>query len=364
MARVVLDHVTKRFGEVTAVDDLCLEVADREFLVLLGPSGCGKSTALRMIAGLEDLTEGRIAIGDRVVNDVEPKDRDIAMVFQSYALYPHMSVARNIEFPLRSRKVPESERGPLVEEAARALGLTELLDRKPAQLSGGQRQRVALARAIVRRPSAFLMDEPLSNLDAKLRVQTRAELIELQRRLDATVIYVTHDQVEAMTMGHRIAIMNDGVLQQVGPPQDVYERPANLFVARFIGAPPMNTITGRVAVEGDETVLATPGGRIVVPGALGAAARSAGTGEVVLGVRPEHLDLDESGPIEARVAVVESLGHERHVVCRLDDGQMVIVRQTSDEARAVEGESVRLRAQPGGVHLFDAGTGARLEADA
>jgi multiple sugar transport system ATP-binding protein len=361
MARVVLDHVTKRFGDVTAVDDLCLEVEDREFLVLLGPSGCGKSTALRMIAGLEDLTEGRIAIGDRVVNDVEPKDRDIAMVFQSYALYPHMSVARNIEFPLRSRKVPEAERGPLVEEAARALGLTELLDRKPAQLSGGQRQRVALARAIVRRPSAFLMDEPLSNLDAKLRVQTRAELIELQRRLDATVIYVTHDQVEAMTMGHRIAIMNDGVLQQVGPPQQVYERPANLFVARFIGAPPMNTITGTVTEEAGETFLSTPGGRIAVPGALGAAVRSATAGEVVLGVRPEHIDLDPAGQIEARVAVIESLGHERHVVCRLADDQMVIVRQASDEARAAEGESVRLRAQPDGIHLFDAATGIRLE---
>ncbi|MEY4008024.1 MAG: hypothetical protein RLZZ467_1076 [Gemmatimonadota bacterium] len=362
MARVVLDHVTKRFGDVTAVDDLCLEVEDREFLVLLGPSGCGKSTALRMIAGLESLTEGRIAIGDRVVNDVEPKDRDIAMVFQSYALYPHMTVERNIEFPLRSRKVPEAERKPLVDEAARALGLEGLLDRKPAQLSGGQRQRVALARAIVRRPAAFLMDEPLSNLDAKLRVQTRAELIELQRRLDATVIYVTHDQVEAMTMGHRIAIMSEGVLQQVGPPQDVYERPANLFVARFIGAPPMNTVTGTVTTEGDATFLGTPGGLIAVPGSFGAAAQASSTGEVVLGVRPEHLDLDPSGQIEARVAVVESLGHERHIVCRLADEQMVIVRQASDEARPAEGEAVRLRADAAGIHLFDAATGVRLEA--
>jgi multiple sugar transport system ATP-binding protein len=364
MARVVLDHVTKRFGDVTAVDDLCLEVEDREFLVLLGPSGCGKSTALRMIAGLESLTEGRIAIGDRVVNDVEPKDRDIAMVFQSYALYPHMSVARNIEFPLRSRKVPEDERAPLVQEAARALGLTELLDRKPAQLSGGQRQRVALARAIVRRPAAFLMDEPLSNLDAKLRVQTRAELIELQRRLDATVVYVTHDQVEAMTMGHRIAIMNDGVLQQVGPPQDVYERPANLFVARFIGAPPMNTIQGTVVVEGGETLLGTPGGRIAVPASFGAAARSSSTGEIVVGVRPEHLEVDPSGPIEARVAVIESLGHERHVVCRIGDEPLVIVRQAADEPRPAEGSSVRLRADVEGIHLFDAATGIRLEAPA
>jgi multiple sugar transport system ATP-binding protein len=361
MARVVLDHVTKRFGDVVAVDDLCLEVEDREFLVLLGPSGCGKSTALRMIAGLESLTDGRIAIGDRVVNDVEPKDRDIAMVFQSYALYPHMSVERNIEFPLRSRKVPEEERAPLVQEAARALGLTELLDRKPAQLSGGQRQRVALARAIVRRPAAFLMDEPLSNLDAKLRVQTRAELIELQRRLDATVIYVTHDQVEAMTMGHRIAIMNDGVLQQVGPPQDVYERPANLFVARFIGAPPMNTIQATLVAEGDDLLLSTPGGRIAVPGSFGAAARTSSTGEVVVGVRPEHLEVDPNGPIEARVAVIESLGHERHVVCRVGDEPLVIVRQAADEPRPAEGASVRLRADVEGVHLFDAVTGVRLE---
>ena len=364
MARVVLDHVTKRFGDVVAVDDLCLEVEDREFLVLLGPSGCGKSTALRMIAGLESLSDGRIAIGDRVVNDVEPKDRDIAMVFQSYALYPHMTVERNIEFPLRSRKVPEAERKPLVDEAARALGLEGLLDRKPAQLSGGQRQRVALARAIVRRPAAFLMDEPLSNLDAKLRVQTRAELIELQRRLDATVIYVTHDQVEAMTMGHRIAIMSEGVLQQVGPPQDVYERPANLFVARFIGAPPMNTITGTVTSVGDATFLGTPGGLIAVPGSFAVAARSSSTGEVVLGVRPEHLDLDPSGQIEARVAVVESLGHERHIVCRLADDQMVIVRQAADEPRPAEGEAVRLRADAAGIHLFDAVTGVRLEATA
>ena len=251
MGRVVLDHVTKRFDGITAVDDLSLTVDDEEFLVLLGPSGCGKSTALRMIAGLERPTDGTITIGDRVVNDVEPKDRDIAMVFQTYALYPHMTVRRNIEFPLRSRHVDADERGTLVADAADSLGLGELLDRKPAQLSGGQRQRVALARAIVRRPQAFLMDEPLSNLDAKLRVQTRAELVELQRRLPATIVYVTHDQVEAMTMGHRIAMLEAGVLQQVGPPQEVYARPANLFVARFIGSPPMNTVEGRLGRVGE-----------------------------------------------------------------------------------------------------------------
>src|SRR6476660_5067257 len=227
VGRVAIRGVSKRFGDVTAVDDFTLEVADEEFLVLLGPSGCGKSTALRMIAGLEEPTEGTIEIGDRQVNDVEAKDRDVAMVFQSYALYPHMTVRRNIEFPLRSRKVPAAERTRLVQEAAESLSLDALLERKPAQLSGGQRQRVALARAIVRRPQAFLMDEPLSNLDAKLRVQTRAELVELRRRLRATIVYVTHDQVEAITICDRIAVLDHGVLQQVGAPQDVYAKPAN-----------------------------------------------------------------------------------------------------------------------------------------
>lgn len=368
MARVVLDHVTKRYGDVVAVNDLSLEIRDREFLVLLGPSGCGKSTALRMIAGLEDLSGGQIAIGDRVVNEIEPKDRDIAMVFQSYALYPHMTVARNIEFPLRSRKVPEEERGPLVAEAARALGLSDLLNRKPAQLSGGERQRVALARAIVRKPAVFLMDEPLSNLDAKLRVQTRAELIELQRRIDATVVYVTHDQVEAMTMGHRIAIMKDGVLQQVGPPQDVYDRPANLFVARFIGAPPMNTITGEISAEGGVHYLVTPGGAIALPNEISAAALSATGREVVLGVRPEHVRIlpnnaEHQFALDATVSVIESLGHERHVVCRLSDEQMIIVRQTVETERPIEGSSVRLSADPIGLHLFDAATGLRLDTD-
>ncbi|HEY9556576.1 MAG TPA: ABC transporter ATP-binding protein, partial [Acidimicrobiales bacterium] len=252
MASLSFKSVTKSFGDVVAVDDLSLEVADREFLVLLGPSGCGKSTALRMVAGLDEPTSGAIAIGDRVVNGVEPKDRDIAMVFQSYALYPHKSVRQNIEFPLLPRGVDKAERGRLVAEAAGMLGLSELLDRKPRALSGGQRQRVALARAIVRKASVFLMDEPLSNLDAKLRTQTRAELIELHRRLETTFVYVTHDQIEAMTMATRVAILESGVLQQVGAPQDVYDRPANLFVARFIGGPPMNTLPARVAAAGPE----------------------------------------------------------------------------------------------------------------
>jgi multiple sugar transport system ATP-binding protein len=371
VGRVVLDHVSKRFDDVAAVDDLSLEVADKEFLVLLGPSGCGKSTALRMIAGLEEPTEGTIAIGDRVVNDVEAKDRDVAMVFQSYALYPHMTVRRNIEFPLRSRKVPAEERDRLVAEAAESLDLAELLERKPAHLSGGQRQRVALARAIVRRPQVFLMDEPLSNLDAKLRVQTRAELVELQRRLEATVVYVTHDQVEAMTMGHRIAVMSKGVLQQVGRPQDVYAKPANLFVARFIGSPPMNTVSARVVGDATGTAVQLPGGALPLLPEVAAAARAANLTEVIVGLRPESLSFGSAAGefsgagagIEATVTVVESLGHERHVVCRLTDQQLVIVRQDAHDDPPQEGSAVRLVTRPGAVHLFDPESGARVEHD-
>jgi multiple sugar transport system ATP-binding protein len=360
MGRVALDHVSKRFDEVAAVDDLTLDVADEEFLVLLGPSGCGKSTALRMIAGLEDPTAGTITIGERVVNDVEAKDRDISMVFQSYALYPHMTVRRNIEFPLRSRKVPPSERAQLVQEAAESLSLEQLLDRKPAQLSGGQRQRVALARAIVRRPQAFLMDEPLSNLDAKLRVQTRAELVELQRRLAATVIYVTHDQVEAMTMGHRIAVLDAGVLQQIGAPQDVYARPANLFVARFIGSPPMNTVTGRLDRILGTLVAQVPGGHVPLTEQCAQALAEGGPDEVVIGVRPEDLRFDVATGIPATVSVVEVLGHERHVVCRLADQQLVIVRQDAHAPAPPEDSSTFLVADPGALHVFDPATGARI----
>jgi multiple sugar transport system ATP-binding protein len=360
MGRVALDQVSKRFDDVAAVDELTLEVADEEFLVLLGPSGCGKSTALRMIAGLEDPTSGTITIGERVVNDVEAKDRDIAMVFQSYALYPHMTVRRNIEFPLRSRKVAASERATLVQEAAYALDLGGLLERKPAQLSGGQRQRVALARAIVRRPQAFLMDEPLSNLDAKLRVQTRAELVELQRRLAATVVYVTHDQVEAMTMGHRIAVLDHGVLQQVGAPQDVYAKPVNLFVARFIGSPPMNTVTGRVDRVDGALVVQLPGASVPVPAELVQEIEGSGVDEVVVGVRPESLSFAPSGGIPATITVVESLGHERHVICRLTDEQLVIVRQDAHEAAPSEGTATHLVADPSALHVFDAASGNRI----
>ena len=333
--QVVLEGVTKRFGDTVAVDHLDLAVADREFLVLLGPSGCGKSTALRMIAGLEQATEGTITIAGQDVTDLEARDRDVAMVFQSYALYPHMTVRRNIEFPLRNRKVPAAERAKLVQEAAEALDLGELLDRKPSQLSGGQRQRVALARAIVRRPDVFLMDEPLSNLDAKLRVQTRAELIELQRRLETTVIYVTHDQVEAMTMGHRIAIMQAGVLQQVAPPDEVYAKPANTFVAGFIGNPPMNLLDG---------------------------SRLPGHGpEVIVGVRPEHLHVDPEGPLTGAIAVVESLGHERHLVCRIGE-DLVTARVPEVVGVAYRvGDEISLAPDPAELHLFDRATGLRID---
>ena len=359
MGRVVFAGVSKRFGDVTAVDDLDLEIEDEEFLVLLGPSGCGKSTALRMIAGLEDPTEGIITIGDRIVNDIEPRDRDIAMVFQSYALYPHMTVRRNIEFPLRA--LDRTERAERVQDAANVLGLENLLDRKPVQLSGGQRQRVALARAIVRRPAAFLMDEPLSNLDAKLRVQTRAELVELQQRLLTTTIYVTHDQVEAMTMGHRIAILESGILQQLGPPQDVYDRPANLFVARFIGSPPMNTVTGEVARDNGALVARLPGAAVALPEPIGHAVERAGVTAVVIGVRSEHLTFGGEASIPATVTVVESLGHERHVICRLVDGQMVIVRVAADERVPAIGESVQLASDPEHLHVFDATSTTRVE---
>jgi multiple sugar transport system ATP-binding protein len=362
VGRVAIRGVTKRFGDVTAVDDLTLEVADEEFLVLLGPSGCGKSTALRMIAGLEEPTAGTIEIGDRTVNDVEAKDRDIAMVFQSYALYPHMTVRRNIEFPLKSRRVPKEERDRLVGEAAGVLGLSELLGRKPAQLSGGQRQRVALARAIVRRPHAFLMDEPLSNLDAKLRVQTRAELIELRRRLRATIVYVTHDQVEAMTMGDRIAILDHGVLQQIGGPQDVYARPANLFVAQFIGNPPMNTMTGDVTRQDGGLGVRIPGGVVALPPSLGAAVEQRGLEQVVLGVRPEGLTFADGGTVKATVSVVEALGHERHVMCRLEDGQLVIARQPVSDPPPVEQHEVGFTVDPENLHVFDTQTEERVDA--
>ena len=336
MARVRLDHVTKRFGEdadeVVAVDDVTLEVEDHEFMVLLGPSGCGKSTLLRMIAGLEDPNSGEVTIGDRVVNDVPPKERDIAMVFQSYALYPHKTVRANIEFPLKVRGVPKAERTAEALRAAEALGLGDHMRRKPGQLSGGQRQRVALARAIVRKPAVFLMDEPLSNLDAKLRGDTRTELVDLHRRLDSTFVYVTHDQVEAMTMASRVAILNAGRLEQVGTPQEVYDRPATAFVAQFIGTPPMN---------------------LLPVGMLGGANER-------IGVRPEHLQLSADGVLEATVHQVEHLGHEVLVLADSQAAGRLVSRLNPSTGVPRPGDVVRFAAPDQHLHRFDAVSGARV----
>jgi multiple sugar transport system ATP-binding protein len=333
MGGVVLEHVTKVFGDVTAVDDLSLDVHDREFLVLLGPSGCGKSTVLRMIAGLERPTSGTVSISGRVVNNVVPKERDVAMVFQNYALYPHKTAFENIEFPLKTRGTPKHERTVAVRDAAAMLDLSDLLSRKPGQLSGGQRQRVALARAIVRQPEVFLMDEPLSNLDAKLRTETRAQLIELHQRLAATFVYVTHDQVEAMTMGTRVAVMDHGVIQQVGAPQDVYDRPENTFVARFIGTPPMNLFPPGTLEDNDD----------------------------VIGVRPEDLLLGDDGAVPATVTLVEALGYERHVSCALADGTIVVARVASQLPVPTEGDEVKLGAALSRRYRFDAATGLRID---
>jgi multiple sugar transport system ATP-binding protein len=361
VAQVSFAGVTKRFGDTVAVDGLTLDVGDGELLVLLGSSGCGKTTALRMVAGLEEVSEGTISIGGRVVNEIDPKDRDVAMVFQSYALYPHLSVARNIEFPLRQRGMAKDERTAKVKEAAVTLGLDTLLDRKPSQLSGGQRQRVALARAIVRDPQVFLMDEPLSNLDAALRVQTRADIVALQSRLSTTTLYVTHDQVEAMTMGDRIAVMSHGVLQQVAAPEDLYDRPANTFVAGFLGSPGMNLLPGRIGrgVDGGFTVEVS-GGYVPLPPALRTAA--AGAGEVVLGLRPESLRIDPAGPLRADVTIVELLGAETHVICTTPDGSRLIVRQPPQAAKPAPGDQVRIAIDPdpAALHLFDAVSTLRL----
>jgi ABC-type sugar transport system ATPase subunit len=365
MAGISFHEVTKRFGDVVAVDDLTLDIEDRELLVLLGPSGCGKSTALRMIAGLDEPTSGTVSIGEEVVNGVDPGDRDIAMVFQSYALYPHMTVFKNIEAPLLSRHVSvdggtprrldAAERRSRVVETAATLDLGDYLDRKPAALSGGQRQRVALARAIVRRPRVFLMDEPLSNLDAKLRTQTRLELVELWRRLETTFVYVTHDQVEAMTMASRIAILVEGRLQQVGRPQEVYQRPANLFVARFIGSPPMNTLDATVGQVGEGYVARVGDVALPLPPDVPVSADQ----RIVVGVRPEHLRIDADGPLDAVVRNVEMLGHEQHVICEVAN-QLLIVRASSDVPIVEVGTSMRLRPDPGQLHIFEAETGGRL----
>ena len=366
MATVTFDHVSKRYGDVTAVNDLNLEIHDEEFLVLVGPSGCGKTTALRMIAGLEEITEGSLRIGDRVVNDLAPKDRDVAMVFQSYALYPHMSVFDNLAFGLKLRKLPKDEIKKRVEEAARTIELTNLLDRKPKQLSGGQRQRVALGRAIVREPAVFLMDEPLSNLDAKLRVQTRAEIARLHQRLRTTVVYVTHDQVEAMTMGDRIAVMNFGVLQQVGSPQDLYQKPVNKFVAGFIGSPAMNFVNVSPSSEGGKTLLKDGTMELPVPESLKEAVANDHAKPLTAGIRPEHFQLLASGAaapapgatISATTDVVEFLGNEELLHVRVGEHDLVAIVDASN--RVKPGDVLNLWVPIEKVHLFDAEDGHAL----
>jgi ABC-type sugar transport system ATPase subunit len=339
MAGVTYEHVTKKFGDTAAVKDLLLEIRDGEFMVLVGPSGCGKSTALRMLAGLEKVTEGRILIGDRVVNNVAPQSRDIAMVFQSYALYPHMTVYDNLAFGLRNQKVPKKDIDRRVRRAAEILDLDPLIKRKPKQLSGGQRQRVALGRAIVREPAAFLMDEPLSNLDAKLRVQTRAEILKLQQELGTTTIYVTHDQVEAMTMGDRIAVMNFGVLQQVGRPEELYKDPQNIFVAGFIGSPAMNLVPAAVL-------------------------NGVGGTDRIAGFRPEHIEVGDgrgSGvDFDARVEVVEYLGDEQLVHLTRKDTSLQAKLPVEENVGI--GQELRFTVPRDKLLLFDAQTQERVRA--
>jgi multiple sugar transport system ATP-binding protein len=351
MASVSYEHVTKRFsGGTLAVNDFNLEVKDTEFMVLVGPSGCGKSTALRMLAGLEEVSEGEIRIGDKVVNDMPPRDRDIAMVFQSYALYPHMTVFDNLAFGLRMRGTPKGDIDRRVNDAANILELGPLLKRKPRQLSGGQRQRVALGRAIVREPQAFLLDEPLSNLDAKLRVQTRIELQKQHRALHATFIYVTHDQVEAMTMGDRIAVMKDGVLQQVAPPREIYDNPANMYVAGFIGSPTMNFIP--VTVQG--TTAKASGFDIELP-------TPPGVEKGVLGIRPEALTehpRDGHSGLDLKVEVTEVLGADQFVYGTV--GGDAITARVDPNLKVTPGDRIRLGVDMRRLHLFDGPTGRAI----
>ena len=358
MATVTFEHVYKKYGEVTAVSDLNLEIRDGEFMVLVGPSGCGKTTSLRMIAGLEEVTDGDLKIGDKIVNDVAPKDRDIAMVFQSYALYPHMSVRENLSFGLKLRKVSKPEIEKRINDAAGILKLDKLLERKPKELSGGQRQRVALGRAIVREPAVFLMDEPLSNLDAKLRVQTRAEIARLHQRLGTTMVYVTHDQVEAMTMGQRIAVMSMGLLQQVGTPQELYDKPKNKFVAGFIGSPSMNFVTMPVGASSSMTA-----GGFTFPISENYKNTIASAGaQVTAGFRPEHLEMGDvaglTGELSGKADVVEYLGNEELLHVSVGDHDIVALVDSSYRIRP--GDHVTLRLPVEKLHLFNIETGAAL----
>jgi len=372
MATLSLRGIKKVYdNNVTAVHSFDLEIADKEFIVLVGPSGCGKSTTLRMVAGLEEISEGELYIGDKLCNDVEPKDRDIAMVFQSYALYPHMTVYENMAFALKLRKMPKDEIDRRVRQAAEILDITQYLDRKPKALSGGQRQRVAIGRAIVREPKVFLMDEPLSNLDAKLRNQMRAEIIKLRQRIDTTFIYVTHDQTEAMTLGDRIVIMKDGYIQQVGTPQEVFDHPANIFVAGFIGMPQMNMFDGALGRDGDAYYITVNNARIPLEADISAKLKAKGVGpmdRIIVGIRPEHISLKSApGPdcLDAAVDVSEMMGSELHLHANCA-GRDVVLRVPTVDLDAgnrggfAYGATLHFTFPGALVHLFNAETEANL----
>ncbi len=358
MASVTYDHVVKRFGDVEVLKDINIPIADKEFLVLVGPSGCGKSTALRCLAGLEEITEGEIRIGDRVVNDVAPKDRDIAMVFQSYALYPHMTVYDNMAFGLKLGKTPKEEIDRKVKAAAESLGLERLLQRRPRELSGGQRQRVALGRAIVRTPQVFLFDEPLSNLDAKLRVQTRSEISKLHQKVQTTFIYVTHDQVEAMTMADRIAVMNKGYVQQLDTPQTLYDYPANLFVAGFIGSPSMNFFNVQIVNEDSKTYIVNDNLKIEVPESRREVYAKMAGKNVIFGIRPENIHNPDFCPpgivkaeIDAKVDVTELMGNEIFVYAL--NGNTQFVARVDPRSRYKVGDQVKMTIDMTNFHIFD-----------
>ena len=361
MASVTYDHVYKRFGETIAVNDMNIDVADQEFLVLVGPSGCGKTTALRLLAGLEEISDGKILIGDRTVNDVAPKDRDIAMVFQSYALYPHLSVYDNMAFGLKLRKLPKEEIKRRVNEAAEILGIQDLLERKPRQLSGGQRQRVAVGRAIVREPKVFLFDEPLSNLDAKLRVAMRAEINKLHQRLNTTFIYVTHDQTEAMTMATRIAVINKGLLQQIDSPQNLYDNPNNLFVAGFIGSPAMNFFPAKLRKDNGRLMVDGSTFAIAIPDEFAKPYQSHAGKNVIFGIRPENIHDPNFVPpnvhtetIESQVDVTELMGNE--IFLHMLSGQNTFVARVDPRSKLRVGEKVQIAFDMDSIHIFDAET--------
>ncbi|HUG34821.1 MAG TPA: sn-glycerol-3-phosphate ABC transporter ATP-binding protein UgpC [Anaerolineales bacterium] len=366
MASVTFDHVYKKYGDVTAVNDLNIHIDDKEFLVLVGPSGCGKTTALRSLAGLEEISSGEIRIADRVVNDVAPKDRDIAMVFQSYALYPHLSVYDNMAFGLKLRKLPKDEIKRRVSEAAEVLGITDFLERKPRQLSGGQRQRVAVGRAIVREPKVFLFDEPLSNLDAKLRVQMRAEISKLHQRLQTTFIYVTHDQTEAMTMATRIAVINKGVLQQLDTPQNLYDHPNNLFVAGFIGSPAMNFFPGRLRKDGEKLVVETGDFTVPIPPSRTKPYESHAGKDIIFGIRPENIhDADlvptniDAEKVAVKVDVTELMGNE--ILLYLISGKNTFVARVDPRSQLRVGQQASVAFNMDNIHIFDAATEEKIQ---